>query len=421
MAIPFKTDHFRFRRQVELETEIRAKPLFRKVDAWTGAEWSQRELKLKMAGGFPVPPGAMHAIDEATLTLKTVARLPYDLKVLLARERDATWWCLAHWEGNQLTFKLTPKLFQECSVTGLVYHLAFAAFLAFQPVHCYLHHLLCYRPPFPLDDRLNVLELLRLGRYAAGCFALVCCGSLDTARREGFHRYTDLKLEPQAMDFDQLAGHYLKTGETNLADILNEPTHQLGYLPIEPLILKRFQETETCRACLGEEGGVPREQFESEVLELDREAYPRLKELPAGHKEFIGMAKLLAAYFVLEAGGLVTQAREANLLDFFDLEPKHLEDIAKQFSWQRTEESNTERVLENLLTGRDKHLAHLHSVDILKTAFLFAAQAHDGKFPKRLRPAFIKLGTLCQLVECEVIAIYECVLEPKPEEQERGE
>ena len=421
MAIPFKADHFRFRRQAELEKEIRANPLFRKVDAWTGTEWSRQELKLKMAGGFQIPSGALPAIDEATLTLKTVARLPYEIKVVLPRERDATWWCLAHLEDNRMTFKLHQKLVMECSQAELVYQLAFAAFLTFQPVHNYLHQLLGQRPPFALEERLKALELLRLGRYAAGCFALVCCGSLDTALREGFHRYTHLKLEKQAMDFDRLADHYLKTGETNVADMLNDVHQQLGYLPIEPLILKRFQETEIYRACRGENGGVPREQFESEVLELDRAAYPPLKELPADHREFTAMATLLAAHFVMEAGGIVTQTREEKLLDFFHLETKTLEEIAKRFDWQRTEESNTEGVLERWLSGKNKHLANLHSVEILKTAFLFAAQEHAGKLPTRFQPAFIKLGTFCQLVRCEVIAIYETVLERKPEEQERGE
>lgn len=75
MAIPFKADHFRFRRQAELEKELHANNLFRKIDASTGNEWSRQEILLKMAGGFQVPPGVMTAIEEATLTLKTVAWL----------------------------------------------------------------------------------------------------------------------------------------------------------------------------------------------------------------------------------------------------------------------------------------------------------------------------------------------------------
>jgi len=421
MAIPFKPDHFRFRRQAGLEKELQASPLLRRINAFAGTEWDRKELQLTMAGGLELPPRVLAPLEQATLTLKTVARLPYEIRTLIARERDATWGCLALREDNRMTFNLTPTLLQECSATELVYHLAVAAFLTFQPVHNYLHRLLATRPPLELADRLKVLQLLRLGRYAADTFALVCCGRLDTVLHEGFHRYTGLKPAPKTLDFDQLALQSLNSGESNLADLLNDTYRQLGYVPIEPLVLKRFLETETCRACIGVQGGVSREEFETEVLELDRQAYPPLKELPADHQEFICTATLLAAYFVMEAGGIVTPRREATLLDFLGLEPKRLDEIAQQFGWQRTDETNTEAVLEDFLTGRKTHLSNLHSVAVLTPAFLFVAHEHAGKLPQRFHPAFMRLGSLCQICRSEVIAIYETVMEPKPEERERGE
>jgi hypothetical protein len=421
MAIPFKADHFRFRRQAELEKEISANPLFRKLDAFAGLDWSHQELKHKMAGGFRIPPGVMPAIDDAVLTLKTVARLPYEIEVYLAREREDTWWCLALLEDNRLTFKIAPKLLQECSPAELVYNLARPAFLTFQPIHNYLHQLLYQRPPFGLEDRLKAMELLRLGRYAAGCFALVCCGSLDTTLRAGFYHYTGLKLTKRAMDFDRLAAYYLKTGESNVVDILNDVHQQIAYVPIESLVFKRFQETESYRACRGETGGVSREQFESEVLEMDRQAYPKHNKLPTDQQEFVNIACLLAAYFVMEAGGFVTPDREKNLLEFFGAEQRHLEDYTRWFDWRRAEATNTEKVLDRVLTGRKKHWANLHSVVILKAAFRFAAYEHGEKLPKRLLREFFRLGQFCQLGRFEVIAVYESAMDRKLEEQERWE
>lgn len=72
------------------------------------------------------------------------------------------------------------------------------------------------------------------------------------------------------------------------------------------IVVKRFLETDSYRACLGETGGVPREQFEGEVLALDAKAHPLLKELPADHQEFLRLAKPLAAYFILQADGLMS-------------------------------------------------------------------------------------------------------------------
>jgi hypothetical protein len=106
----------------------------------------------------------MPALDDAILTLKIVARLPYAIEVKLACERDTTWWCLALLEDNRLSFKIGPKLLQESSPAELVYHLARSSFLTFQPIHSYLHHLLNQLPPFELGDRLKAMELLRLGR-----------------------------------------------------------------------------------------------------------------------------------------------------------------------------------------------------------------------------------------------------------------
>lgn len=421
MAIPFKADLFRFRRQAQLEKEIRTSPLFRKLDAFAGLEWSHHQVKLKMVGGFRIPTGVMPAVDQAVLTLKTVARLPYEIEVHLARERDTAWWCLALLENNRLTFKIAPKLLQDCSPVELVHHLARPAFLTFQPLHSYLHQLLNQRPPFGFDDRLKAMELLRLGRYAAGCFALVCCGSLDVTRRGGFYHYTGLRLPKPAMDFDRLASHYLKTGENNVAEMLSDVYQQLAYVPIESLVFKRFQETEIYRACRGQTGGLSRERFESEVLKLDQQAYPSPKALPTDHQEFVNLANLLAAYFLMEAGGIVTQDREANLLSFLGLDLKRLEEVSKNLNWRRADESNTTEVLDQLLTGRKSHLANLHAVGILKTAFLFAAREHEDKLPKRLLGELFRLGNFCQLRRLEVAAVYESVTDRKLEEQERWE
>ena len=421
MAIPFKADHFRFRRQAELEKELRASPLFRKIESFGGIEWARSARRHATADGFNVPPQFLSCLDEAVLAFKTAARLPYEIHVLIARDRNAISGCMAHLEDRRMTFCLPPNLLQECSAPELLYHLAVATFLEFLPVHDFLHGLLTVHPPLELGDRMKALEVLRLGRYAASCFAMVCCRDVDLVLRESFHRYIGLRPDQRTVDFDPLADHCLKHGPENLAGLLDDEYQQLTYLPVEVPVLKRFQETELYRACRGQAGGVSREQFESEVLELDQQAYPPLQELPPDHRGFICTAELLGTHFVMEAGGLVTPAREEKLLDFFELKPKRLAEIAQRLGWQRTEDSNTESVLENYMSGRNKHLANLHAVQILRTAFRFVVEEHGGEVPVQFQPAFYTLGSHCQLLKCEVNAIYEIVVAQKPEEQEHEE
>ena len=210
MAIPFKPEHFIFRRQAKLEKELLASLRFGTFDAKTALKSDQAHSRRLMTGGLPVPPRVMPALDQATLTIKTVARLPYEITTIITREYDSPGGTFALREGNQLTFKLAPKLLQGGSAADLVYHLAVAALATFQPVAFFLFRMLSTRPALLLDERLKLLELLRLGRYACDCFALVCCGDLDTVRREGFYRYTGLRPGKGAVDFDRLADDLLE-------------------------------------------------------------------------------------------------------------------------------------------------------------------------------------------------------------------
>lgn len=57
MAIPLKIDHFRLRRQSQLEQELASRPLFKKVDGMAGKEWRVGQLKQIVSGNRFVPEG----------------------------------------------------------------------------------------------------------------------------------------------------------------------------------------------------------------------------------------------------------------------------------------------------------------------------------------------------------------------------
>jgi hypothetical protein len=421
MAIPFKIEHFLFRRQGQLEKEVAENLLYRKINTLFGKESLNELLLSGMTGGCHLPDGFWSLMDEAILALKTAARLPYDIKVFLASREYAPAHAMAALEDRQLTCVLPPQLLPASSLAELVYHLATSTFFAIHTTPRHLAFLLSRSAPFGLQERLKAMEIVRLMSYAADCFALVCCGSMDTVLQEGFYRETGLKVQPDQADFRRMAADSLKSGQFGAAWLLNRGMWKLQYPPLKPLVLAQYLETEMYRACRGESGGVSREQFEAAVLEMERQAHPPLDELPAEQNQFTNVAALLGTHFIMEAAGAVTKGREEAFREFFDLEPTTLEALVKQIGWQRGVESNTRELLEQLLTGLHGKWANVHCLRIIEAAFVFAAKEHGGEIPDKLQSSLLDLGKWCGLEKGELVALCETILETIAEEQEKGE
>lgn len=421
MAIPMKLDHFRLRRQSQLEQELASRPLFKKVDGMAGKEWRSSQLKQIVSGNLLVPEGTIPLLDAAVLRMKTVMRLPYPVRILLRPDASNVTACLAFLDADTLNIAVAPGLIRGDSPAALAYHLATAAFHGLQHYPQYLGLLLTLRAPFDLEDRLKAYEILRLNRYAANCFALVCCDSLEIATRHGFSMVTGIPVagnEP-ALNLDILADHAIKNTALNGGNVLDDYSPLDHYEPILPLVLRRFMESEPYRTCRGENGGMPLDQFEAEILELDRQAYPPTETVPKIHAEFAAIASLLAAHWVMEACGPVTQRREEILLDSFELERKRLDEIATQTGWRREGETNTKQLLDALSGGRD--WKNIHCVPIIRTAFLIAAEEHQGKLPEKVKAAFVEIGRTCRLEPNECSAVCEVLMEEATKESGQTE
>lgn len=355
--------------------------------------------------------GHVPVLAAAVLRLKTVMRLPYPVRVFLRPDAGNVTACLAFLDADTLNIAVAAGLIGGDSPAALAYHLATAAFHGLQHHPQYLGLLLTLRAPFDLEDRLKAYEILRLNRYAANCFALVCCDGLEIATRHGFSMVTGIPVagsEP-ALNLDILADHAIKNTALNGGNVLDDYSPLDHYEPILPLVLRRFMESEPYRACRGESGGTPREHFEAEILELDRQAYPPTDTIPKIHGEFAAIASLLAAHWVMEACGPVTQRREEILLESFELERKRLDEIATQTGWRREGETNTKQLLDALSGGRD--WKNIHCVHIIRTAFLIAAEEHNGRLPDKVKAAFVEIGRTCRLEPNECSVVCEVLME----------
>jgi hypothetical protein len=203
------------------------------------------------------------------------------------------------------------------------------------------------------------------------------------------------------LNLDALARHALENTaiqDGNLLDYYDPLEH---YEPIRPMVVRRFVDSEGYRACLGLAGGTPREQFESEVEELDSRAYPPVDELPEYHQRFVGAASFLAAHWVMEAE--VTHCREELLLRSFDLSREQLEHNAAELGWQREGVTNTRAVLEALTDNA--WLKGLHCVHILRSAFRITWEEHGGRLPETATRPLVEIARFCGLTPTECAAL----------------
>jgi hypothetical protein len=420
MAIPFKVEQFLLRRQVQLEKEVRNSPLYRKLDAFAGPEQMRTAIRDYIVPGCLLPEGFSPVLDEALLTVRTVARLPYEVQVNMATDAEFSSRTIALLENNKLLFSIPCCLLRWCSSAELVYHLAAATFYAIREVPRHIAWLLDRRVVFGLEEREQGMELIRLMTYAADCFALMCCGNVETVLNEGFCRATGLNPKGQGVDFNRLAEHSLKSGDFGVAQLLNEGKWAVPYSPLRPLILAEFVKTELYRSCRGEPGGIPWAEFEAAVLEMEAIAHPPMKELPEAQVRFTCIAGLLAGRFILEAEGVVAKAREESFREFFQLEPAEWNDIVEKLGWRLGKDSNTRELLEQLLTGADAKWANIHAVRIFRVALTLAVCEYGSGIPEKVLGALGSMGIWLQLSRSEWIAIHETLLE-ECKEQEKDE
>jgi serine/threonine protein phosphatase PrpC len=119
MAIPFKVDMFRLRRQVALVSELAASPLFRRVSALLGPRMVEDFLNSQLGNSLSLPPGIHRGLDEALAALKTIARLPYEITVAVTPEAHQNRHAAAWIEGGNLRFLVGTVFGTSNALTSL--------------------------------------------------------------------------------------------------------------------------------------------------------------------------------------------------------------------------------------------------------------------------------------------------------------
>lgn len=406
LAIPFKLDHFRFKRQAELEQELLGSPLYAKVDDLCAGAleiWNQRGLRQY----YPVPLAAFPVLQAAAQRFQTVARLAVEIEVLLETKPNSPTNCRAVVDGKRLIFILAPALLEETRPEVLTFHLAMNFFRAQQLISARGILMVRRKSPIQLEDRIKLLELLRLTAYAADAFALVCCGSLDVAEIEGFRRGFDVRLPASAFDRDAFAEHYLDQPEFSVAQHLDNPESGRLYAPGRILALRRFAVSEPYHACLGQPGGVAREAYEDEVLKIDQQVHPPFVELADEGRQFIRFAGFFGILFVMGAAGAITTQREQSFCDYREITVEQLREVERDLGWNVRDQESTRQALENALRFKHPDRASVHAVEILRQAYRFARQEHGEKLPLEVLTVLEQLGALYQLNEMETRLVCE--------------
>jgi hypothetical protein len=166
-------------------------------------------------------------------------------------------------------------------VPELVFHLADALFRALLPTSRYLEFLLRNDAPFHLEDRLKVMELLRLRDYLAACFGFICCGDVEVAVEQSFLSATGVA-----------AGHGDRAAQDGSlpSGAVNVGGPNGGRAGFGPSIVQSSRwcwigsASAILRTALEQWWHFP-EQFEAEVLEMDPRRIRRW-QLPDDHKTF---------------------------------------------------------------------------------------------------------------------------------------
>jgi hypothetical protein len=420
MAIPFKPDHFQLRRQRDLESDVCKSLLYKNLSKLATPQGLTPQLEAWLDEGVNLPSETCPAVDVAVNALRTSARLTGPVEVSLRSNDNDPPLTFALRRPDRLSFSLTPFVLEGRSPQELVHHLAAATFHAFQPQPRYWSWLLANDAPFQLVDRAKVLELLRLVEYAADCFALVCTRDLELTIRESHFRSTGLDTRRQEVDLRLLARHHLHSGELSMRRLLESGNSRFLWFPLKPLVLERFMASALYRTCVGESGGNPRETFEAEVLEMDRQAHPPFQGPSEDLMLFLTIVTILAAFHVCEATGRVTAPRERLLLRTLDMNDEQLDLLTVKLEWNRRERGAAGRRLAGVLAGSHRKWGNLHAVEILSRCLLVAAKEHRGQVPEPVQDALFKVGEWCNLSPEEVGVIVQTFAEFAAQHSTKG-
>jgi hypothetical protein len=144
-----------------------------------------------------------------------------------------------------------------------------------------------------------------------------------------------------------------------------------------------------------------------------------LEELPEEHGQFVSLATLLSASYLLEASGPVEGERLSRFLEHFALDESRLSDIAEQLGWKRGPGGNTAELVEKTLLGPKIGWVPIHAARILHRAFfVMVSDIGQPNMMDALDGVCTRLGQWCQLDRRETIAVYEVLLESLTEDAE---
>lgn len=412
MAIPFKTDHFRLDRQVALERQISASPLFQRIRKNLPEKGILDIVRELGPAQMPLPEGACGKMDRAVAALRTRARLGLPIQTTLVLGDDRRPTCLARRHEGTLHLVATGPLLESGDEALLRHRVAAAVFGAFHPLNEALLMLLSANAPMDLELRLATLEFLRLSAYMAECFAVACTGDIGAALRAGFMARGGPDPDAADIDLRRLGEAQMASGQFSMLAQVLSGTPDIGWLPAKPAVLDAFVASEVYRACDGIPGGMPRAAFEAAVLGLDRRAHPPIEgPLPAEVGVFVEISALLVACALIEAIGPVTPARLAPALEVLEIDAEDLEKIRSGIGWDPMAPDSSLPRFAAALEGRKQRWANLHSVEIFNRALAAALAESGGEFHDAMEPALEHAGALCGLNGSEVRAILETFAE----------
>lgn len=382
---PVKLKDLQLARQAELEATLMADPyvamvssLFENTAQSMGSEWHLRSSTI-------LPAGFSTKLDEAVQRFKTATRLPLRVRCWMGDATTRTL-SMAFRHQRELRFLLSPTLLRECDAQELSFHLGASAWHGLHPEFRPILLAMDAGVPFPLERKAEILEAARLRGYAAHWMGLLCGGDSALALRECGRR--ELGLDGRLLGADYLAytDALAESGDLSVYHVLLSNGPLRSPLAAAPRQIALFEASGLCRGLRGQKGGTPREQFEAQVLELDRRVHPPLTSVPQEHTVFVHGTCAVVASFVWETS---EQYSEEGLLEFLGklgFSEDLVRSIATSIGWEFGPEGNTVQILNNLARGEHGHLGRVDSHQFMWTAaiaFLEVGEARTAETMER--------------------------------------
>lgn len=302
--MPFRVDDYRFRRQSALEKEVEHSPLFRRGADILGRNAVEDALHSDFKQQLRLAPGVSRFLDKGLSTLKRVARLPYTVTSTMTVEshnRSQEGACL---HEGVLHFCIGDAVLQRGRGDELRCLLATATMHAHMPFARYLRQWLIRTAPLEIADRVRIMEVWRLARYAAACFAYACCGSTQVVARAVFARALNLNSLPGDFDLWTFASQHALSGELSIHRLLERRWYAVEVQLALPLVLDHFARSELAHRARGQLGGIPSSKFETDALEVDKQVHRTIQaSLSPELTIFCAQASHLACLIVRNARG----------------------------------------------------------------------------------------------------------------------